>query len=441
MKLSHLKQITLYLQNFTKISAIYRVSDTIIKISFDRDEELYFEMRRSDSFIFKTHTYSRSKIYNAPFDVLLTKRFNRSNILSLEIINGDKIIRFKTSVASAYKQEITYLQFEFTGKYTNIIILDENLVVLEALRHVDLLSSFREVKVGQKLLDIPTAPFIAKEFPLDDVEKYLYEQNSNELEQKLNSLKKQKISYLTKKLTKLQKLYNSLDNEENLYSDAELYKHYGDLVLSNMHTVAPYQRVIKLKDYDSKEVEIDLLKSYPSASMMSNSLFSRSKKAKQKAKYLHIEKKSLEAKIEHIKLFINTVQEAGSIDKITLLFPKRIQSKKIKQNEAIESFFIEGYKVQLGKNEKGNIELLENARAKDIWIHMKERPSAHVIITTDKQNIPIHIIQSAARLCVDFTIFEKGRYLVDYTPRREVSIQNGANVLYNKYKTIEVDTL
>ena len=94
----------------------------------------------------------------------------------------------------------------------------------------------------------------------------------------------------------------------------------------------------------------------------------------------------------------------------------------------------------LGKNEKGNISLLQSAKAKDIWIHMKERPSCHVIIKTDKQNIPLHIIKSAARVCVDFTMFEKGRYLVDYTPRREVNIQNGANVLYNKYKTLEIDT-
>lgn len=66
--------------------------------------------------------------------------------------------------------------------------------------------------------------------------------------------------------------------------------------------------------------------------------------------------------------------------------------------------------------------------------------TVHVIITTDKQNIPMHIIESAARLCIDFTMFEKDRYLVDYTPRREVTIQSGANVLYNKYKTIEIDT-
>jgi predicted ribosome quality control (RQC) complex YloA/Tae2 family protein len=428
------------MQNLTKISAIYRVADTIIKISFNRDEDIYFEMRRSNSYIFKTASYPRSKVYNAPFDVLLAKRFNRSNILKIELLNDDKIISLKTSLSSSYKQEITYLQFEFTGKYTNIIILDENKIVLEALRHVDLMSSFREVRVGQKLLDVPKAPFIAKEYPIQDLKEYLYEQYNTELKQKLNSLKKQKISLLTKKLSKLNKLYDSLENEENLYDNAELFQHYGNLVLSNMHNILPYSRVIKINDYDGNNIEIDLLKAFPTASMMSNSLFSRSKKAKQKAKFLHIEKESLNSKINHIKLFIHTIEEAQSIAKIMLLFPKKIQGKKIKYNDSIETFFIEGYKVQLGKNEKGNIELLKNARARDIWIHMKDRPSAHVIITTDKQNVPISIIKSAARLCVDFTIFEKDRFLVDYTPRREVTIQNGANVLYNKYKTIEVDT-
>ena len=86
------------------------------------------------------------------------------------------------------------------------------------------------------------------------------------------------------------------------------------------------------------------------------------------------------------------------------------------------------------------MEVLQNARAKDIWIHLKDRPSCHVMITTDKQSLPLHIIESACRLCVDFTTTSKDKYLVDYTPRREVTIQHGANVLYNKYKTIEIDT-
>jgi len=440
MKLSHLKQIVNYLKKFKKILAIYRVTDTIVKVAFDKNDEIYFNMQRSNSSIFKALSYSRSKVYNAPFDVVLSKRFNRSNILNVELLNSDKILRFKTSLSSAYKEEITYLQFEFTGKYTNVIILDEQNMVLEALRHVDLFSSFREVRVGQKLLDVPNAPFEAKEYPLKNVEKFLLDTYEKEQKNVLESLKKQKVLYLEKKLKKLQKLYNSLEDEVFLKNEAQTLQHYGNLILSNMHRIKPYQRVVKVNDYDGNEVEIDLLRSYGSVSMMSDSLFSRAKKAKQKAKNLHIEKASLGAKIEYIKLFINTVKEAKDVSKISLLFPKKEQSKKVKKDDSIESFLIEGYKVQLGKNERGNITLLQNARARDVWLHMRERPSCHVIITTDKQNLPLHIIESAARLCVDFTMFEKGRYLVDYTPRREVTIQHGANVLYNKYKTIEIDT-
>lgn len=253
-------------------------------------------------------------------------------------------------------------------------------------------------------------------------------------------LKKQKIIYLEKKLEKLKKLYNSLEDEQVLHDELKKFQHYGNLVLSNMHKIKPYEKLLKLDDYDGNIVEIELQKNYSSTSQISKYFFTKSKKAKQKAKNLHIERDSLSSKIEHMKLFINTVKEANDISKISLLFPKKEQNKKIKKDDSIESFLVEGYKVQLGKNEKGNIALLQNAKARDVWLHMKDRPSAHVIISTDKQNLPIHVIRSAARLCVDFTMFEKGKYLVDYTPRREVSIQDGANVFYNKYKTIEIDT-
>lgn len=440
MKLSHLKQIIKYLENFSKISAIYRVTDTIVKVAFDKDDEIYFNMQRSNSSMFKCTSFSRSKIYNAPFDVVLAKRFNRANILNIELLNDDKIVRIKTSVASAYKEEITYVQFEFTGKYTNVIILDEQNTVLEALRHVDLYSSFREVRVGQKLLEVPNAPFVAKEYPLEDIEAFLYENYEKEQSQKLDSLKKQKVALLGKKLKKLEKLYNKLDDEESLQREAEESQHFGNLVLSNMHKIKPYAKDLEVDDYDGSTVCISLEKSYSTVSQISNALFTKSKKAKQRAKNLHIEKASLESKIEHIKLFINTVQEAEDVSKIALLFPKKEQTKKIKVNDSIETFLIEGYKISLGKNEKGNIAVLQNAKARDIWIHLKDQPSCHVIISTDKQNLPMHIIESAARLCVDFTTTSKDRYLVDYTPRREVTIQHGANVLYNKYKTIEIDT-
>ncbi len=440
MKLSHLKQIISYLKNFTKISAVHRVSDSILKVAFDKRDDIYFNMSRSNSSMFKCEEYPRSKVYNAPFDVIIAKRLNRANILDIELLNGDKIIRMKTSVSSAYKEEITYLQIEFTGKYTNIIILDEENIVLEALRHVDLFSSFREVRVGQKLLDVPPAPFIPKEYPLEDVEAFLHDVYRNEQNAQLENLKKQRVAQLSKKLKKLEKLYTKLDSQESLETESNKYEHYGNLVLSNVQNIKPYTTQLELRDYDGEILKVQIAKAYPTAFMISNMFFTKSKKAKQRAKHLYIEEESLRSKIEHTKLFIHTVQMAKDVAKIELLFPKKVQSKKIKVNDSIEVFWIEGYKVQLGKNEKGNVEVLKNARAKDVWLHLKDQPSCHVVITTDKQNLPDKIIKSAARLCVDFTTTSQDKYLVDYTPRREVTIQSGANVLYNKYKTIEIDT-
>ena len=97
--------------------------------------------------------------------------------------------------------------------------------------------------------------------------------------------------------------------------------------------------------------------------------------------------------------------------------------------------------MQLGKNEKGNIELLKRAKAKDVWLHLKDIASAHVIISTDKQNLPMSVIESAAKLCVNFSVFEKSSYLVDYTARREVKVQERANVLYYNYKTLRVEKM
>ena len=441
MKLSHLRQIADYLRQFKKITAAYRVDDNLVKLVLDKDEEFYFDMRKSNSKIFTTkEPLTRSKVYNAPFDVMLAKRFNRSEIENVELLNDDKILRFTTVLASAYKKERTFLQFEFTGKHTNVIILDENETVLEALRHVDIYSSFREVKVGQKLLPLPKPEFTPKEYPIEDIKSFLLQTYEEEFSKRLESLKKQKISFLQKKLDKLTKLYNKLENEEELLEEAQQAEHHGNLVLTNLHTIEPYTKTLTLKDYNGKDVTIEPSKLYAQPKEIAQELFKRAKKLKQRARNLHIEKESLSSKIRHLQNFIEVVRNAKEIAKIYLLFPKQQKRNQKKQSDSIETFFIEGYKVQLGKNEKGNIELLENAKARDIWLHLKDRPSTHVIIKTDKQNLPQKVLESAARLCVEFTTPQKDRFLVDYTPRREVKIQDGANVLYNKYKTIEIDT-
>ncbi len=439
MKLSHLRQIVAYMQGLGHINAIHRISDTVIKIVFDRDNIFYFNMQKGNAYISKcSKEVRRSKVYNAPFDVILSKRFNRAQIEKIELYNGDKIIRMKASISGAYKSESTWLQFEFTGKTTNVIILDEDEIILEALRHVDAFSSYRIIKVGQELVAPPALPFTPKEYPLENVEAFLLETCDREQAQRLNALKKQKSAFITKKLQKLERLYAKLDDETLLQEEVDTLQHYGNLVLSNLHNIKPYQSELELTDYDGSTVHVKVDSKISVSSRYSDYLFKRAKKSKQKVKNLYIERESLAGKVNHLKHFLDVIQNAKDAAAINLLFPPRQQLKKERPNESYDVFWVEGYKILLGKSEKGNIVLLENSRAKDIWFHMRDRPSAHVIVVTDKKNIPESVIHEAAGLCVDFTMFENGTYLVDYTQRRNVAIQDGANVHYVEYKTVDI---
>ena len=92
----------------------------------------------------------------------------------------------------------------------------------------------------------------------------------------------------------------------------------------------------------------------------------------------------------------------------------------------------------VGRNSNENQKLLSLAKSNDIWMHTRDIPGSHVIIRTDKQNLPDSVIEAAAKLCVDFSVKSPGDYLVDYTKRKFVKIQEGSNVEYDKYQTIAV---
>ena len=196
MKYFLLKEIVAYLRlNAQHIKFIKRIDNNIIIIEFNNKNILYFDLSKGNSSIFKCKkNLSSKKDFNAPFDIALQKRFNNSNIENIELYNDDKIINIKVNSSSSYKKLTTILQLEFTGKHTNIIILDENRIIVEALRHIDEFSSSRVVKVGITLDEVPKQSFIPKMEEVENIEERLYEVYEEKEKQSLENIKKQKIS-------------------------------------------------------------------------------------------------------------------------------------------------------------------------------------------------------------------------------------------------------
>ncbi len=446
MKHSHLSQIAQHLNSYKKINTIEKVDDTIIKIAFDRDEPYFFDMRRGDSHIFKKESYKKIRNYNSPFDVILSKNFTNAKIQKVEVLKGNRIFKIFVESSSKYKAQNLVLQFEFTGRNTNVIILDENSLILEAFRHIDSRNSFREVKVGIELFPLPPRVYKESVEPIVDIDTFLYHEYEKRELLRLSLIKNQKILTISKKLKKLQKLYDRLEDEKDLLTKSSALNLDGNLILSNIHNMKNYQKEIEVLDYEGNKKTINLPEDVRTPAQAANRLFARSKKLKQKAKNSYIERENLANKILFLKRLQTSIETATSLDEVNLYLPKqpkkiKKQPKKIKkqpkEDTNIESFFIQGYKISLGKNEKGNIILLKEAKMSDIWMHLKDMPSTHVIIRNDKKNVPDSVLEFGAKLCVQFSATSEGSYLVDYTYRRNVKMRDGASVNYVEYNTIK----
>ncbi|MDF1880426.1 DUF814 domain-containing protein [Sulfurimonas sp. MAG313] len=439
MKFYAFKQIIHYLQKYKRISNAHRVGDNIIKISFDRKDDIYFDLQKGNSAIYRRSDSVRVKHYQAPFDVLLHKYLARSEILSMQILKEDKVLRIEIAQSGTYKSSKVFLQLEFTGKYTNAILLDEEGVILDALRHVDIMNSYREIRPGVELVDLEAPSFKASEGEkIEDMQAYLSQIYLERTHKQLLNRQKIEASRVDKKIERMKKELEKLQDEDKLLAQADKNFSDGNLALANMHLIKPYAKSVKLYDFSGVEIDLELPEGARTAAQVGELFFKKGKKAKQKAKGLYIEREGLSDKVDFLERFKGNILLTQTPEELSLLLPPQKKKAKKEPPKSYEVFWIEGQKVLLGKNKKGNIELLKLAKAGDTWMHIQGMPSTHVIIQTNKQNLSEKLLYAAAKLCVDFSTTKTGSFLVDYTFRREVKVQSEANVLYNKYKTLSV---
>jgi len=222
MKLYELKAIAKRLNDFTFISRVRRIEDNTLEIMFDKSESYFFTMTRGHSFVYKAPSQRPLQGYNAPFDTLLHTLLSGSKLMHVDVPNDDRILRFTIAPKSSYKDQIIYLQLEFTGKNTNAILIDDNEVIIEALRHIDADSSFRVIRPGMELLALPPRRVLSPDNTFNnqknkdgvvraqhptDIDQILQEKYHQIQQDRLKALKKQKqsnvtnfyINYLTKK--------------------------------------------------------------------------------------------------------------------------------------------------------------------------------------------------------------------------------------------------
>ena len=428
MKAFVLAKIAEKLKTYKFIKRAFRVDENLILLQFDNDK-FYFDLTKGSGDIYINIDYPLSRKFQAPFDIVLEKKFTKAKLI--DIFAKERILTIVAKNQNRFKEEIVKIRFEFTGRYTNAIILDENDIVIESLRHISENISSRIVKPGEKLKELDNIEIKEKVFEIDDLEEYTKELFNKKYGSRLNQKKDSLIKKIDKKIKEIKYKIRKLDNEEELLKKSELYKKYADIAMINLNKINHFDKELKTTDFEEKEITIPI-PPLKNINEIGNYYYNKAKKAKKKAKNLHIEKEHLNSQLEFLQNYKSLIEKTDNLASLNYYKP----AKKEKKEENIAEFFIDDYKVQVGKNEKGNIALLKSANANDLWLHIKNYPGSHVIIKNNKLSVPSNVLNEAAKLAVAFSKKDEG--VVDYTKRKFVKVKEGANVEYGKYSSIKV---
>lgn len=429
-----LKEIAALFKQYTKVSFIGRVDDNLIQMRLD-NQNFYINLEKSKSNIFcSDDCFLPLKRYKAPFDLLLQKYALKANLEDCKIDGNNRILKISLRKKLEYKILDSMLHLEFTGRYTNAILVDSKNIILESLRKIS--QNTRIIKPGKYLEELPQQNnFNPKKINCDDILSFLHLENEKNKINSLLKLKDSNISLLTNKKNKLLVLLEALPKEEDLILESKKYYEMGNLALNSKDFTVKGDCLI-LKDYENKEIVFRIesgIKSRISSKVLINEFFKKYKKLKLKSNNISLQRQNLLDRIDFIQSQISFIQNAENASDIKLMQPRKSNPKIPK--DSYESFFIDDVKISIGKNEKENILLLKNARANDIWMHIRDVPSSHLIIKSSRI-IKDEIIHKAADILLSFCKVKSENLLIDYTKRKHVKIKDGANVVYGNYKTI-----
>jgi predicted ribosome quality control (RQC) complex YloA/Tae2 family protein len=489
------------------------------------------------------------------FCMLLRKYILNSKIINVSQYEFDRIIIFEMQSINNFGDIFNYkLIAEIMGKYSNIILIDENNKIIDSIRHVDATKSSVRYVLPNLIYKFPIAKknpliinqkefvsdlskrnddnnnffceefngmnqiiqkeiyFRKKKYPnkkywdifnaiMSDIKKNIYnfeiilnenneakilsginlEQYEDKNKIKFNNVFdaiefflrgkiitdnfKQTLNNLDKTLKKIiaryQKKIEIQKSDLDKISDKEIFRLCGELIMANIYKIKTHSDFFIANNYynNNREIKIELDKNL-SASQNAQAYFKKYnyKKRSEIALKEQIEKKELELKyLCGVKYNLSLCEDKNDLENIQQeLYEQKIIKKNNykknnksnikKNNKFVLLHFVsqDGFDIYAGKNNLQNDYLtFKFAKPKDIWLHAKNIPSAHVIIKTNNKFVSDETILEAAKFCATNSKSDSlSKILIDYTTRKHVKKIPGAKpgmVIYENYKTICVD--
>ena len=247
--------------------------------------------------------------------------------------------------------------------------------------------------------------------------------------------------------------YQKQDLERS--AQRETKRIWADLINANLHAIphgADRATVINYFDPECATITIPL---DPSLSPAQNAqrYYKDYRKAQTAERVLAEQIAAGEEELRYLETVFDALSRARSVRELDELRAElaaggylRLQKSGRKAPPplaAMEFVSDDGFRIRIGRNNLGNDKLtLRDSRGCDIWLHTKNIPGSHTVITTEGAEVPEQTLLQAAILAATYSkAADSSQVPVDYTAIRHVRKPAGAKpgrVIYDHQKTLYV---
>ncbi|MBR5900377.1 MAG: NFACT family protein, partial [Clostridia bacterium] len=286
---------------------------------------------------------------------------------------------------------------------------------------------------------------------LSDAENYYYK--SLEATKKFSALKERLNGIISSLIKKNKKKISLLKAREKDADDCEKNRIIGELILANIYKLKQGDKKCELDNYyDGSKIVVNLDERL-TPSKNADRYFKKYNKQKRTLVALEPQLYAVLTEQEYLNSLSDELSLAESVNELKLLleelesagYVKPNQTKNAKKNEekCFRQYECEGFLIKVGRNNLENDKVTFTAKPDDVWVHVKDYHSSHVVVVSKGKEIPQKVLLVASEICAYYSKARNGgKAEVVYTKRKNVKKPSKSKpgfCYYENFKSITVE--
>jgi len=237
------------------------------------------------------------------------------------------------------------------------------------------------------------------------VERYYFDL---EAERSRTRLQSSVLARLRREENRLIASVQNLEKRLERQQDYDTFKRWGDLILSNLHTLEPGQRWLTASDIDDPQRtwDIELDPAIPPA-RNAELYYRRYRKAKAGLERLREEQRRVRRQLEQVRRRMREAEDE-EVDPQSLQHQLGSGGRQRQDKQGLApglSFTSGRFTILVGRNVRENDALLRrHVRGNDTWLHTRDYPGGYVFIRSiPGQSIPLDTLLDGANLALQYS--------------------------------------